>query len=82
MEVEARCHAATAGIDAAIDDMVPVLTKHPNTSILGVLLAAGQPMDSVRGQTSSSRSPAPERAARRHLRHGLALLTHPDQAGW
>src|SRR4029453_16525680 len=25
--VEARCHAATAGIDAAIDDMVPVLTK-------------------------------------------------------
>ncbi len=47
-EVEARCHAATAGIDAAIDDMVPVLTKHPNTSILSVLLAAGQPMDSVR----------------------------------
>ena len=28
-EVEARCHAATAGIDAAIDDMIPVVTKHP-----------------------------------------------------
>src|SRR3954466_15127318 len=28
--VEARCHAATAGIDAAIDDMIPVLRKHPN----------------------------------------------------
>ena len=25
--VEARCHAATSGIDAAIDDMVPVLRK-------------------------------------------------------
>src|SRR3979490_456883 len=47
-EIEARCHAATAGIDAAIDDMIPVLTKHPNTSILSVLLAAGQPMQSVR----------------------------------
>ena len=30
-EVEARCHAATAGIDAAIDDMIPVVKKHPNT---------------------------------------------------
>ena len=27
--VEARCHAATAGIDAAIDDMVPVLARSP-----------------------------------------------------
>src|SRR6201999_778642 len=39
-EVEARCHAATAGIDAAIDDMLPVVAKHPNASILSVLLAA------------------------------------------
>ena len=27
--VEARCHAATSGIDAAIDDMLPVLAKSP-----------------------------------------------------
>src|ERR1700685_3975945 len=47
-EVKARCHAATAGIDTAIDDMIPVVTKHPNTSILSVLLAAGQPMQSGR----------------------------------
>ena len=52
-EIEARCNAATAGIDAAIDDMVPALTKHPNSSILGVLLAAGQPMESVRANSSS-----------------------------
>ena len=25
---EARCRAATAGIDAAIDDVIPVMTKH------------------------------------------------------
>src|SRR6266478_19840 len=37
-EVEARCHAATSGIDAAIDDMIPVVTKHPNSSILSALL--------------------------------------------
>src|SRR6516165_7183007 len=36
-QVEARCHAATAGIDAAIDDMLPVVKKHPNISILSVL---------------------------------------------
>src|ERR1700742_45260 len=45
--IVARCHAATAGIDAAIDDMIPVVTKHPNTSILTVLISAGQPMESV-----------------------------------
>ena len=28
--IEARCRAATAGIDAAIDDMVPVLSKKPD----------------------------------------------------
>ncbi len=47
-EVEARCHAATSGIDAAIDDMIPVVKKHPNTSILSVLLASGQNMESIR----------------------------------
>src|SRR5262249_12942009 len=47
-EIEARCHAATAGIDAAIDDMIPVVSKHPNTSILSVLLASGQNIGSIR----------------------------------
>ncbi|SDH88051.1 hypothetical protein SAMN05216338_1014106 [Bradyrhizobium sp. Rc2d] len=46
--VEARCHAATSGIDAAIDDILPVMRKNPDQSILGVLLASGMPMESVR----------------------------------
>lgn len=46
--VEARCNAATAGIDAAIDDMIPVVTKHPNQSILSVLMTAGMAMESIR----------------------------------
>src|SRR2546429_8158639 len=46
--VEARCHAATAGIDAAIDEMLPVLSRKPDQSLLGVMLAGGMPMRSVR----------------------------------
>ena len=46
--VEARCHAATSGIDAAIDDMAPVLRSNEDRSLLGVMLACGMPMDSVR----------------------------------
>src|SRR5665213_3191999 len=78
-EVEARCHAATAGIDAAIDDMVPVVTKHPDTSILSVLLAAGQPMSSVRANIKLAIS-----GGQNELRDAIAgtvwaLLTHPEQ---
>jgi hypothetical protein len=78
-EVEARCHAATAGIDAAIDDMIPVVSKHPNASILSVLLAAGQPMDSVRANVKLAIS-----GGQNEPRHAIAgaiwaLLTHPEQ---
>src|SRR6185295_18883862 len=31
--IEARCHAATSGIDAAIDDMLPAVRKTPNHSL-------------------------------------------------
>src|ERR1700716_2852473 len=78
-EVEARCHAATAGIDAAIDDMVPVLTRHPNTSILSVLLAGGQPMQSVRANVKLAISGG-QNEPRNDISGTIwALLTHPDQ---
>jgi len=47
-EVEARCNAATTAIDAAIDDMLPVVRRAPNASLLSVMLQAGMAMDSVR----------------------------------
>jgi cytochrome P450 len=78
-EVEARCHAATAGIDAAIDDMAPVLTRHPNTSILSVLLAAGQPMDSVRANVKLAISGGQNEPRDAISGTVWALLTHPDQ---
>ncbi len=78
-EVEARCHAATAGIDAAIDDMIPVVTKHPNVSILSVLLAAGQPMPSVRANVKLAISGGQNEPRDAISGTIWALLTHPEQ---
>src|SRR5258708_14191318 len=78
-EIEARCHAATAGIDAAIDDMIPVVAKHPNTSILSVLLAAGQPMQSVRANIKLAISGGQNEPRDAISGTIWALLTHPDQ---
>ena len=78
-EIEARCNAATAGIDAAIDDMVPALTKHPNSSILSVLLAAGQPMESVRANVKLAISGGQNEPRDAIAGTIWALLTHPEQ---
>jgi cytochrome P450 len=78
-EVEARCHAATSGIDAAIDDMIPVVTKHPNTSILSVLLTAGQPIESVRANVKLAISGGQNEPRDAISGTIWALLTHPEQ---
>jgi cytochrome P450 len=78
-EVEARCHAATAGIDAAIDDMIPVVSKHPNTSILGVLLASGQNIDSIRANIKLAISGGQNEPRDAISGTTWALLTHPAQ---
>jgi hypothetical protein len=78
-EVEARCHAATAGIDAAIDDMLPVVKKHPNASILSVLLAAGQNMESIRANIKLAISGG-QNEPRDAISGAIwALLSHPKQ---
>jgi hypothetical protein len=81
-EVEARCNAATAGIDAAIDDMLPVVEKHPNKSILSVLLAAGQPMDSIRANVKLAISGGQNEPRDAISGAVWALLTHPEQLAW
>jgi cytochrome P450 len=78
-QVEARCHAATAGIDAAIDDMIPVLKKHPDISILSVLLAAGQQMDSIRANVKLAISGGQNEPRDAISGSVWALLTHPEQ---
>jgi cytochrome P450 len=78
-EVAARCNAATAGIDAAIDDMIPVVTKHPNQSILSVLLAANLPMDSIRANIKLAISGGQNEPRDAISGTVWALLTHPEQ---
>lgn len=78
-EIETRCHAATAGIDAAIDDMIPVVKNHPNTSILSVLLAAGQPIESIRANIKLAISGGQNEPRDAISGAVWALLTHPEQ---
>ncbi|MGX9426620.1 MULTISPECIES: cytochrome P450 [Bradyrhizobium] len=77
--VEARCHAATSGIDAAINDMLPVLSKKPDQSLLGVMLASGMPMESVRANIKLSISGGQNEPRDAIAGTAWALLTHPDQ---
>lgn len=77
--VEARCHAATAGIDAAIDDMLPVLGKAPDQSLLGVMIASGMPMESVRANIKLAISGGQNEPRDAIAGTVWALLTHPGQ---
>ncbi len=47
-EVEARCHRATALIDAHIDARLPTITANPDRSALAAQAAAGLDMGSIR----------------------------------
>ncbi len=78
-DVEARCHEATAGIDAAIDDMAPVLRKTPDHSLLSVILGAGMPMESVRANVKLAISGGQNEPRDAISGAVWALLTHPSQ---
>jgi hypothetical protein len=77
--VESRCHAATSGIDAAIDDMVPVLRTKEDRSLLGVMLACGMPMDSVRANIKLAISGGQNEPRDAIAGAVWALLNHPTQ---
>jgi hypothetical protein len=77
--VEARCHAATAGIDAAITDMLPAVRKVPNHSLLSMMIHGGMPEENVRHNiklTISGGQNEPRKAIAGCI---WALLTYPDQ---
>ena len=77
--IEARCHAATAGIDAAIDDMLPVLKKSPDKSLLSVMVGSGMPMESVRANIKLAISGGQNEPRDAIAGAVWALLTHPAQ---
>ncbi|MCC8953617.1 cytochrome P450 [Bradyrhizobium sp. Pear77] len=77
--IEARCRAATSGIDAAIDEMVPVLRKTPDLSLLGVMLQTDMAMESVRANIKLAISGGQNEPRDAIAGTVWALLTHPDQ---
>ena len=73
------CHAATAGIDAAITDILPVVRKTPNHSLLSVMIHGGMPEENVRHNiklTISGGQNEPRKAIAGCI---WALLTHPEE---
>ena len=77
--VEQRCHQATSAIDRAIGDMIPVVEKHPNASLLSVMLASGMALDSVRANIKLSISGGQNEPRDAIAGTIWALLTHPGQ---
>ena len=77
--VEARCHEATAGIDAAIDERIPQLRGKEDLSLLGVMLASGMPMESVRANIKLAISGGQNEPRDAVAGCVWALLTHPEQ---
>src|ERR1044072_2120012 len=77
--IEARCNAATAGIDAAIDDMLPVLKKAPNHSLLSVMIHGGMPAAHVRHNIKLTISGGQNEPRKAIAGTVWALLTHPEQ---
>jgi cytochrome P450 len=78
-QIEARCRAATAGIDAAIDDMLPVVRKTPNHSLLSVMIHGGMPEANVRHNIKLTISGGQNEPRKAIVGTIWALLTHPEQ---
>ena len=78
-EVEARCRAATAGIDAAIDEMLPVVRARPDHGLLSVMTASGMPPENVRANIKLTISGGQNEPRDAIAGCVWALLTHPDQ---
>jgi len=77
--VEARCHDATAAIDAAIDDRLPELERHPDHSLLAVMLGAGMALDKVRANIKLTISGGQNEPRDAIAGAVWALLTHRPQ---
>ena len=75
-EVEARCHAATALIDAHIDRMIDTPPPH---SALAVMSEAGLPLDSIRANVKLVISGGQNEPRDAIAGAAWALLSHPDQ---
>jgi len=78
-EIEDRCNAATAAIDACIDDRLAGNREDPDLSLLGVMVAAGLPMETVRANVKLAISGGQNEPRDAIAGAVWALLSHPDQ---
>ena len=76
---EARCRVAAADVDAAIDDMIPVLAERPDRSLLSTMLGAGMPTESIRANIKLAISGGQNEPRDAIAGTVWALLAHPDQ---
>jgi cytochrome P450 len=76
--VEARCNAATAAIDAAIDDRLSSTTKSPDHSLLSVMLEGGMPLENVRHNIKLTISGGQNEPRKAIAGCAWALLAHPE----
>lgn len=78
-EVEARCNDCTDFIDRHIDEMIPVLQKAPDQSLLSVQMGAGMSMEQARANIKLAISGGQNEP--RDVIAGMvwALLQHPKQ---
>ncbi|MEQ8496236.1 MAG: cytochrome P450 [Gammaproteobacteria bacterium] len=77
--VEARCHAATARIDAAIDTQLAASATPADHGLLGALTRAGQALASVRANIKLTISGGQNEPRDAIAGAAWALLTHPRQ---
>jgi len=78
--VEQRCIESTQFIDQCIDDMLLADADLSQTSLLNVLLQAGQPLDSVRANVKLAISGGQNEPRDAIAGAVWAVLSHPQQA--
>ncbi|MEM7056100.1 MAG: cytochrome P450 [Pseudomonadota bacterium] len=78
-DIEARCNAATAMLDAAIVDRAKDLADAPDSSLISVQLQAGLPMDTVCANVKLAISGGQNEPRDAIAGMAWALLSHPDQ---
>ena len=79
LAIEENCHDCTASIDRHIDEMLPLLTDHPDRSLLSVQMQAGLPKDMIRANIKLAISGGQNEPRDAIAGVVWALLTHPDQ---
>ena len=77
--VEAKCLAATAAIDEAIDERLSYVRQHPDYSLLSVMVEAGMPLDDVRANIKLTISGGQNEPRDAIAGAVWALLSHPRQ---